>query len=723
LRAVGGIRPKANDRQPRRSGFVPPKPVDLLSYFFGVTRPDRPAGTKAVHSGFPNRPSAARRIHRAAKHDRAVTASASIRSVGDLSKYRIYIEDVYPVVDGGRFPVKRIVGEEVEVWADIFRDGHVVLAAELLWRREGADKWLRVPMALHDNERWRGSFTPPKAGRYLYAIEAWTDVFASWRHDFLTKRAAGMDVVLEIAEGRNLLADIKFKNGEQARLIRDVCRTPDIAENPAPLLSDELAAATRKVQQSDLTRSASYPLVADRPIARAGAWYEMMPRSQSPVPRRHGTFDDCINRLPEIAALGFDVLYLTPIHPIGRVNRKGRNNSLRCEAGDPGSPYAIGSAEGGHDAIHPELGTLDDFRRLVRACSAHGLEVALDFAIQCSPDHPWLAQHPEWFRRRPDGSIQYAENPPKKYEDIVNPDLYGPDNEGLWKALRDVVLFWVAQGVRIFRVDNPHTKPFPFWEWLIREVQSIDPDVIFLSEAFTRPKVMKALAKLGFNQSYTYFTWRTSKEELQAYVSEITGYPEREYFRPNFFVNTPDILPFHLQTGEPWIFKARVALAATLSSNYGIYNGFELLEHEPIPGKEEYLNSEKYELKVRDWNRPGNIKDYIGRLNRIRRANAALLQTNNLRFAQIDNSEVIGFIKESVARDNAVAVAVALTSAAPREFWFHFGDIEIGSSSSGRRVKSIENLITGERHIVEWGGVRLRITPQQDPAVLFRCFT
>ena len=651
-----------------------------------------------------------------------MTANASIRSVGDLSRHRIYIEDVYPLVDGGRFPVKRTIGEEVEVWADIFRDGQVVLAAELLWRREG-EKWFRVPMALHDNDRWMGSFTPHKSGRYVYAIEAWTDVFATWRRDFLAKRAAGMDIRLEIEEGRNLLADLRLKSLEQAHLIREICSRAELAKNPAPLLSDELAAAARKGQQSDLTRSANFPLLTDRPIARAAAWYEMMPRSQSSIPGKHGTFDDCINRLPDIAALGFDVLYLTPIHPIGRVNRKGRNNALRCEAGDPGSPYAIGSAEGGHDAVHPELGTLEDFRRLVRACADLGLEVALDFAIQCAPDHPWLAQHPEWFKRRPDGSIQYAENPPKKYEDIVNPDLYGPDNERLWKALRDVVLFWVAQGVRIFRVDNPHTKPFPFWEWLIREVQSIDPDVIFLSEAFTRPKMMKALAKLGFNQSYTYFTWRTSKEELQAYVSEITGYPEREYFRPNFFVNTPDILPFHLQSGEPWIFKARVALAATLSGNYGIYNGFELLEHEPIPGKEEYLNSEKYELKVRDWNQPGNIKTYVGGLNRMRRNNAALLQSKNLRFAQVDDTEVIGFVKESASGDNAVAVAVALTPAGPREFWFHFGDIEIGPSTARGRVKFIENLVSGERHVLEWGGVRLRIDQQQDPALLFRCFT
>ncbi len=652
--------------------------------------------------------------------ERAAPANLSIPSVAGLSSPRIVIEDVYPAVDAGRFPVKRIAGEPVEVWADILRDGHAVLAAELLWRAEASDRWSRTPMRLHENDRWTATFTPTSVGRYRYAIEAWTDAFGTWRRDLLAKRRAGLDVKLEIAEGRNLLAALKPPEASQARLIRELCRTP-MSADPAPLLSDELAAAAAKGLQADLTRSAEYPLVVDRPIARAGAWYEMMPRSQGRLPDRHGTFDDCIARLPEIAALGFDVLYLPPIHPIGSTNRKGRNNALTAAAGDPGSPYAIGSSEGGHDAVHPELGTIEDFRRLVKACAERGMEVALDFAIQCSPDHPWLTRHPEWFKRRPDGSIQYAENPPKKYEDIVNPDFYGGDSQGLWRALRDVVLFWVRQGVRIFRVDNPHTKPFPFWEWLIREVQSVDPNVVFLAEAFTRPKVMKALAKLGFTQSYTYFTWRTGKEELQAYLSEITRYPEREYFRPNFFVNTPDILPFHLQTGEPWIFKARVALAATLSGNYGIYNGFELIEHEPIPGKEEYLNSEKYELKVRDWNKPGNIKSYIGRLNRIRRGNPALLQTSRLRFAQVDDEEVIGFVKESSDGGNAMAVAIALAEEGPREFWFHFGDIEIGPRDARQRVRAIENLITGERHILEWGGVRLRIDQQQDPALLFRC--
>jgi starch synthase (maltosyl-transferring) len=645
----------------------------------------------------------------------------NIPSIGVRTGRRVLIEDIYPSVDDGRSAVKRIAGEPIGVWADIVRDGNAVLAAELLWRPGSGGKWFRTPMRLLDNDRWTATFTPAKPGRYEYAIEAWTDVFGTWRRDILAKRQAGLDVSLEASEGWRILEGLKPRNAADARLIGELCRQADTSSPLDKLLADQIAAAAATDQQAEPTRSAIFPLVADRPLARAGAWYEMVPRSQGGIPGRHGTFDDCIARLPDIASLGFDVVYLTPIHPIGRTNRKGRNNALHAKPGDPGSFYAIGSAEGGHDAIHPELGTLADFRRFVAACADHGMEVALDFAVQCSPDHPWISAHPQWFKHRPDGSIQYAENPPKKYEDIVNPDFYGVEGERVWMALRDVVLFWIEQGVFIFRVDNPHTKPFPFWEWLIREIQTVHPEVIFLAEAFTRPKVMKALAKLGFTQSYTYFTWRTEKEELQAYLSEITGYPEREYFRPNFFVNTPDILPIQLQSGEPWIFKARVALAATLSGNYGIYNGFELLEHEPIPGKEEYLDSEKYELKVRDWNKPGNIKNYIGQLNWMRKANAALQQTGNLRFATLDDPEVIGFVKESAARDNAVAVAIALSKAGPRQFWFHFGDIEIGPEGARGRVGAIENLVTGERITTEWGGVRLRIDPEHDPALLFRC--
>jgi starch synthase (maltosyl-transferring) len=420
--------------------------------------------------------------------------------------------------------------------------------------------------------------------------------------------------------------------------------------------------------------------------------------------------------VPEIAGLGFDVIYLTPIHPVGRTNRKGKNNSLHAGPDDPGSFYAIGNENGGHDAVEPQLGSLEDFRRFVAVCHEHKMEIALDFAVQCSLDHPWLKQHPEWFRFRPDGTIRYAENPPKKYEDIVNPDFNGDHRIALWEMLRETVLFWVDQGVRIFRVDNPHTKPFPFWEWLLREVRARHPDVIFLSEAFTRPKVMKGLAKLGFSQSYTYFTWRTSKNELETYLGEITGHPERDYFRPNFFVTTPDILPVQLQAGQPWMFKSRAALAATLSSNYGIYNGFELLEHEPIPGREEYINSEKYEIRTRDWNRRGNIKDYLARLNQIRRDNSALQQTANLQFLQVDNGNVIGFLKQSAHGDNAIACAIAL-SGDTQDFWLHFG----GHTVSGNAIRAIENLATGEQRLLEWGGIRLRIDPSDDPALLFRC--
>jgi starch synthase (maltosyl-transferring) len=635
---------------------------------------------------------------------------------------RILIEDIYPVIDAGRYPVKRIAGEPLEVWADIFRDGHDIIAAALLWRRQTENRWRRETMLFHTNDRWHARFLPEEPGRYLYAIEAWTDLFATWKRDFRLKRDAGQNVDLELREGLELLSHW----GPREKSVRDVvarARTRcEESGDPEALFDEELTAAMAENPiREDLTRSASLPLVIDRPIARASAWYEMMPRSQSPEAGRHGTFDDCIARLPDIARMGFNVVYLTPIHPIGRVNRKGRNNALRAGPDDPGSPYAIGSSEGGHDAVHPELGTLEDFRRFVGACNDFGMEVALDFAIQNSPDHPWLREHPEWFKRRLDGSIRYAENPPKKYEDIVNPDFYGADAKSLWIALRDIVIFWVQQGVRIFRVDNPHTKPFPFWEWMIQEVKACDPGVVFLSEAFTRPKPMRALAKLGFSQSYTYFTWRTTKEELSTYAYELTQYPVREYFRPNFFVNTPDILPVHLQSGERWMFQSRFALAMSLSSNYGIYSGFELLEHEPVPGKEEYFNSEKYELKVRDWNAPGNIKDYIRSLNQVRRQNPALLQTADLRLAPVDDPEVIGFVKESVKGDNAVAVAIALTGNGPHQFWFHFGDLLIGPPDRRRPVRVLENLITKERHTLEYGGVRLWIDPQHDPAAFFRC--
>jgi starch synthase (maltosyl-transferring) len=633
-----------------------------------------------------------------------------------------HIEGVYPAIDGGRFAVKRIAGERVEVWADVYRDGHDIIAADLVWRHEHDRKWRHSPMTHQANDRWVGAFVPDEVGRYFYAIEAWTDEFATWRHGFELKQEASVDVTLDAIEGAGLLTKAQAGGHEATATIIRQCEEYLRTGNVEPLLSEELKDAMAEGQfRPDLTRSQLFPLVADRPRARYGAWYEMVPRSQGMTPGQHGTFKDCIARLPDVRAMGFDVIYFTPIHPIGRTNRKGRNNAVTAAEGDPGSPYAIGTAEGGHDAVHPELGTLGDFREFVAVSTSLGMEVALDFAVQCSPDHPWLKQHSQWFKRRPDGSMRYAQNPPKRYEDIVNPDFSSEDAGALWNALRDVVLFWIDQGVKIFRVDNPHTKPFRFWEWLIHDVQLRHPDVIFLAEAFTRPKVMKGLAKLGFTQSYTYFTWRTQKSEIEQYLNELTGYPERDFYRPNFFVNTPDILPYHLQSGEPWMFKSRVALAATLSSSYGIYNGFELLEHEPILGREEYLDSEKYEIKVRNWDKPGNIKLYIGELNRIRRENPALQQTDNLSFLPIDDGNVIGFVKESVDQSNTVVAAISL-SRDVHEFWLPFGDTKITAAGGARRhVAALENLKTGERSPLEWGGVRLRIDPMQDPALLFRC--
>ena len=622
-----------------------------------------------------------------------------------------HIEGVYPLIDGGRFPVKRIAGERVEVWADIYRDGQDVVNAALVWRREGEREWRREPMTHHSDDRWGGSFLPDAPGRYVYAIEAWTDEFATWRQGLERKQMAGADLTLDAIEGAGMLTKAQAGGHAAAAVILRQCEDFLQTGEIAPLLTDELKDAMAESQlRPDLTRSPLFPFVADRPRARAGAWYQMMPRSQGKTQGRHGTFKDCIARVSDIAAMGFDVVSLTPIHPIGDAGRKGH----------PGNPYAIGSTEGGHDAVHPELGTLEDFREFLAACRQHDMEVALDFALQYSPEHPWLERHPQWFRRRPDGSMRYAENRCGKYEDIIQPDFSSLDAGALWNALRDVVLFWIEQGVRIFAVDNPHTKPFRFWEWLIHDIQLRHADVIFLAEAFTRPKLMEGVAKLGFTQSCTYFTWRTQKWELEPYLNELTAYPERDFFRPNFFVNTPDILPYHLQGGEPWMFKSRVALAATLSSTYGIYNGFELLEHDSIPGRETYLDSDKYEIKTRDWDKRGNIKPYIRGLNRARRENTALQQTSHLRFLPVDDGNVIGFVKESVNQTNSVVVAIAL-SRDVHEFWLPLGDIEVGISGDRRHIAALENVITGERYAVEWGGIRLRIDPMSDPALLFRC--
>jgi len=579
----------------------------------------------------------------------------SRRRMDRFAGNRVAIETVYPEIDGGRFPAKRVIGDVLEVWADVFADGHDKIACALKFKAPGERDWSEVPMAFFDNDRWVGRLPLTRIGRWAYAIEAWRDLYASWRADTAKKRAAGQDLALELVEGRALAAaDPAF-----------AARIDALADDAGRLdfmLSEEAGRHMAEAgPRSDLGRyGQELELVVDREAARFAAWYEMFPRSASGDAARHGTFLDVIAHLPRIRDMGFDVLYFPPIHPIGRTNRKGRNNTLTPAADDPGSVYAIGSADGGHDAPHPELGTIEDFRTLVDAARAHGLELALDFAIQCSPDHPWLKQHPERFDWRPDGSIRYAENPPKKYEDIVNVRFQGEAYPDVWFALRDVVLFWARHGVRIFRVDNPHTKPLPFWEWLIREVQDRHPDAIFLAEAFTRPKMMRRLAKLGFTQSYTYFTWRNLKGELTEYVTELAHSPMREYYRPNFFVNTPDINPPILQTGGRAAHMARACLAATLSSLWGVYSGFELCEATPIPGREEYLDSEKYEIKAWDWERPGNIRGFIARLNRIRRENPALRDWRHVRFYNAWNEQILYYGRFTPALDNFLLVAVNL---------------------------------------------------------------
>jgi len=521
----------------------------------------------------------------------------------------------------------------------------------------------------------------------------------------LRKRDAGQDLALDLLEGRQMVATALAQAGrEPARLDTDV----------EALLSHEIATLmAERGPRAHVTRlDRELEVVVDRQEARFASWYEMFPRSQGTVEGRSASFKDCIARLDEVAAMGFDTVYLVPIHPIGEKNRKGRNNTLRATAGDPGSPYAIGSRLGGHDAVHPELGTLGDFRAFVAACRDRGMEVALDLAVQCAPDHPWVSRHPEWFVFRADGSIRYAENPPKQYQDIVNLNFEAETAPAIWEAIRDIVEFWIAQGVRIFRVDNPHTKPFPFWEWLIRVVQSERPDILFLSEAFTRPKLMRGLAKLGFTQSYTYFTWRNDKHELTEYFTELTREEPREYLRPHLFTNTPDILPRFLQEGGPPAFRIRAVLAATLAGLWGIYNGFELCENRALPNAEEYLDSEKYQYKVWDWARPGNIKSLIRALNRIRRENAVLANWLNLEFFPCDNERVLFY-----ARGRQVFIAVSLDPFADQETTIELplADLQIAEYQDF----TVVNLLSGAS--MHWVGRRqqIRLAPEA-PALIIK---
>lgn len=599
--------------------------------------------------------------------------TSSKRLQVDCDAPRLAVEAITPKVDDGQFPVRRVVGETVTVEADIIGDGHDKLAAELVWRPIDETKWRRAPLRLISNDRWRGEFVLDRLGRYLFGVIAWKDNYATLVDEITKKHQAGIPTHLEIDEVLALVRETQRAAGEKGgKALKAVLKRLDSADletKRALLLSEDMSRQMRVADMRKFAVQSSDVIVdAERMAARFANWYEIFPRSQSGDEARHGTFRDVIRQLPRIAEMGFDVLYFPPIHPIGRINRKGRNNTLTPAPDDPGSPYAIGSAEGGHDAIHPELGTEEDFLALREAAAKFGIELALDFAVQCAPDHPWLQEHKEWFDWRPDGSIRYAENPPKKYEDIVNVDFYAEGAKpALWKALRDAVQHWVDLGVRLFRVDNPHTKPLPFWEWLIADIRRRHPDTIFLAEAFTRPKVMYRLAKIGFSQSYTYFTWRNSKAELSDYLTELNQTAPKDFFRPHFFVNTPDINPVFLQTAGRGGFLIRAALAATLSGLWGVYNGFELCEATPVaPGKEEYLDSEKYQIRVWDYDRPGNIVPEISRLNAIRRSNAALQSHLGIQFHNAYDENVLLFSK-SAADGNVVLVAITLDPFARRE--------------------------------------------------------
>jgi starch synthase (maltosyl-transferring) len=649
---------------------------------------------------------------------------------------RVAIEAVTPCVDGGRFPVKRTAGDAVAVECDAFADGHDLLAGVLRYRRDegarGGRRWEETPLRALDNDRWRAEFPVAEPGRYRFAVEVWIDAFGTWVRDLAKRVEAGQDVRVDLRIGAALVREAAGRAQDARRDADALARWAGQLEKGEAgaaerALSTELAETMRRhPDRSAAARSEpDLQVVVDRPRARFGAWYEMFPRSTASAPGRHGTFADCEARLPYVAEMGFDVLYLPPIHPIGRAHRKGRNNTETAGPDDPGSPWAIGSAEGGHTAIHPELGTLDDFRRLAARARAHGLEIALDLAYQCAPDHPYVAAHPDWFRRRPDGTVQYAENPPKKYQDIYPFDFDSADRRGLWTELLAVVRFWMDQGVRIFRVDNPHTKPFPFWEWLIGEIHAVDPEVVFLAEAFTRPKVMYRLAKLGFTQSYTYFTWRTTKADLTAYFTELTRPPVSEFFRPNLWPTTPDILHKYLQDGGRPAFAVRLVLAATLGANYGIYGpAFELFEHTSAapdsapPASEEYLNAEKYEIKHWDIGRADSLRGLIARVNAIRRGQPALQHDLGLVFHGIENDRLLCYSKTAPGGGGPVLVVVNLDPASAQSGWTALNLGVLGLRPHD--AYTVTDLLMGGAF--EWRGPRnyVELRPSEQPAHIFR---
>lgn len=643
---------------------------------------------------------------------------------------RVVIENVKPNVDNGLFPVKRVVGEEVRLSADIFTDGHQLIVAFGLWRRIGTEEWKHAFLKSVGNDRWEGSFTPLEIGDYEYTVEAWVDSLLTWQDTLTRILESEQHLKSEIPSGLHMmeLLATKLNSFDAKRLnkfITDI-RTAQTLEEQAKIALDphiaEISARYRPEESKVSHYRLKLPLQVDRTKALFSSWYECFLRSCASKGGTHGTFRDCIALLDDVVAMGFDILYLPPIHPIGTTARKGKNNALNAEASDPGSPWAIGSKEGGHRAIHSSLGTLDDFLLLVKSAKKKGIDIALDLAFQCSPDHPYVKEHPEWFRWRPDGTVQYAENPPKKYQDIVPFEFDNPHWQALWEELKDVVIYWVKQGITIFRVDNPHSKPFAFWEWLIAEVKSVDSSVIFLSEAFTRPKVMSYLAKIGFDQSYTYFSWRNRKEELTEYVNQLVHGEMREYFRPNFWPNTPDILPLALQHGGRAAFIARLILAATLSSNYGIYGpAFELCVHESYNGGEEYLNSEKYEIKNWDRKNPHSIFELIAIVNAIRREHTAFQTTWNIEFVASENDTILAFMKYGKDGDANFLVVVNLDFYNTQRGMINIPFDKLKIPSEGSFL--VQDMLTTDKYV--WRGDRnfVELNPHVMPAHIFRMST
>ncbi|MDQ3395088.1 MAG: alpha-1,4-glucan--maltose-1-phosphate maltosyltransferase [Bacteroidota bacterium] len=582
-------------------------------------------------------------------------------------KQRIIITNVSPELNCGKYPIKRVIGEKIVVSADVFGDGHDVVKAAMLCRQLGNEKWEEIPMKFLGNDRWEASFIPTKMAKYEYTIRGWVDHFATWQHALKKKYEANQDISTEILVGAQLMEEaLPGAKPTQAKQLHSVTRKLKNSNGQSAVsdgLTDEITSLM--YQLGDRSNASTYSKLlkvdVERKKALFSTWYELFPRSTAQEQGKHGTFKDCERLLPMIADMGFDVLYFPPIHPIGRKHRKGLNNSVTANPGDPGSPWAIGAKEGGHKSIHPELGSLKDFTALVKKAKQLDIEIALDIALQCAPDHPYVKSHPQWFKWRPDGTVQYAENPPKKYQDILPINFECDDWENLWQELKSIFIYWIDKGVTIFRVDNPHTKPFPFWEWVIREVRNEHPEIIFLAEAFTRPRIMEELGKIGFNQSYTYFTWRETQQELVSYVNELTKTDKSNYYRPNFWPNTPDILPGHLVTGGEVMHIIRVILAATLSSNYGLYGPvYEFGVNQPMPGKEEYIDNEKYEVKHWDWNRTSRIKEVIKLVNQIRKDNPALQQTNNISFGTSENPEIICYGKTIDDFSNQMIVVVNL---------------------------------------------------------------